>query len=45
MAIESFKSSWSDAPDAIAEDLILNQERHEAAAMDEDAVADEVEGE
>jgi F-type H+-transporting ATPase subunit alpha len=45
MAIESFKSSWSNAPDAMAEDLILNQERHEAAAMDEDAVADEVEGE
>ena len=45
MAIESFKSSWSNAPDTMAEDLILNQERHEAAAMDEDAVADEVEGE
>jgi F-type H+-transporting ATPase subunit alpha len=45
MAIESFKSSWNDAPDAVAEDLILNRERHEAAAMNEDVVADEVEGE
>jgi F-type H+-transporting ATPase subunit alpha len=44
MAIEAFKSSWNDAPDAAAEDLILNQERHEAAAMDEDAVGNELEG-
>ena len=44
MAIEAFKSSWDDAPDSAAEDLILNQERHEAAAMDEDAVGDELEG-